>query len=61
VSEPSLPFAAIVALVRHFEPDERKHFEAMQDDGEDTSRHIYNSIKEVSDWLGGRPAETENF
>jgi hypothetical protein len=49
------PMAAILALVRYLEADERKHFESKWMAGEDTSRHIFNDIKIVSDWLDGQP------
>jgi hypothetical protein len=49
------PINAILALVRYLETDERKHFEARWSAGEDVSRHIYHSIKLVSDWLDTLP------
>jgi hypothetical protein len=50
-----VPVNAILALVRYLECDERKHFEARWSSGEDVSRHIYHSIKQVSDWLDSQP------
>ena len=49
------PLKEILALVRYLEVDERKHFEGKWLDSEDTSKHIFNSIKIVSDWLDGQP------
>jgi hypothetical protein len=51
----NVPIDAILALVRYLETDERKHFEARWSAGEDVSRHIYHSIKLVSDWLDTLP------
>jgi hypothetical protein len=52
--EKAPPLAAILMLVRYLEVDERKHFECMWRNGEDTSNHIFNSIKIVSDWNSNR-------
>jgi hypothetical protein len=49
------PLDQILALVRYLEADERKHFECKWLAGEDTSTHIFNNIKIVSDWLEGQP------
>jgi hypothetical protein len=49
------PIDAILALVRYLEADERKHFECKWETGEDTSKHIYNQIKTLSDWLDAQP------
>jgi hypothetical protein len=51
----NVPINAILALVQYLETDERKHFEARWSAGEDVSRHIYHSIKLVSDWLDTLP------
>jgi hypothetical protein len=45
------PIDAMTALVEYLECDERKHFAEMEDNGEDTSTHIYHSVKVVRDWL----------
>jgi hypothetical protein len=55
MTERPIPLDAILALVRYLECDERKHFERMQYEGDDTSDHIYNNIRTVSNWLDGRP------
>ncbi len=47
----SIPYDAILALVRYLESDERKHFERRKHEGEDISRHIHHNICTVSDWL----------
>jgi hypothetical protein len=49
------PIDAILKLVRYLECDERKHFEGMWLAGEDTSDHIFNYVRAVSDWLEGQP------
>jgi hypothetical protein len=51
----AVPVSAILALVQHLERDERKDFEAQWSRGEDVSRHVYCSIKLVSDWLDTLP------
>jgi hypothetical protein len=50
-----VPVNAILALVKYLECDERKNFEERWSNGEDVSRHIYHSIKLVSDWLDTLP------
>jgi hypothetical protein len=49
------PIDAILGLVKYLEVDERKHFERMWLAGEDTSNHIFNHVRAVSDWLEGQP------
>ena len=39
----------------YLETDERKHFDCSRESGEDVSRHIYNHVKAVSDWLDTKP------
>lgn len=51
----AVPVSAILALVQYLECDERKHFEARWSHGEDVSKHIYSSVKLVSDWLDTLP------
>jgi hypothetical protein len=47
-----IPLTAIVKLVEYLDPsEERRHFEDMQRDGEDTSNHVWLSIKAVTEWL----------
>jgi hypothetical protein len=55
MTERTIPLDAILALVRYLECDERKHFERIQYEGDDTSDHIYNEVRAVSDWLDGQP------
>ena len=50
-----IPVKAILTLVQYLETDERKHFEAKWESGEDTSNHIFNYVRTVSDWLDGQP------
>jgi hypothetical protein len=45
------PVDAIVKIVEYMEHDERKHFRSMEEDGEDTSGHIFYSVQAVADWL----------
>jgi hypothetical protein len=52
---------AILRLVSYLEHDEEKHWEAMRDRGEDTSGHIFNSVKTVSDWLDTLPGVPPAF
>jgi hypothetical protein len=49
-----IPLHAVVKLIEYLEHDEREHFEEMQHDGEDVSKHIYLSVKAVTDWLAGQ-------
>src|SRR5262245_26761755 len=49
------PLKAILALVQYLEVDERKHFERLSRAGEDSSNHIFNNIRIVSDWLDQQP------
>ena len=51
MSDTKIPLQAIGKLIEYMEHDERKHYEQMKYDGEDTSNHIYNSVKAVTDWL----------
>ena len=51
MTDRTIPLDAILALVRYLEHDERKHFVEMQENGEDTSNHIYNSVNAVADWF----------
>jgi hypothetical protein len=46
-----IPYAAIRKLAQYLEHDERKHFEAMCENGEDVSEHIYLAVREVLEWL----------
>jgi hypothetical protein len=50
-----VPVKAILRLVQYLEADERKHFEAKWESGEDISNHIFNYVRAVSDWLDGQP------
>jgi hypothetical protein len=50
-----VPVKAILRLVQYLETDERKHFEVQWGSGEDTSNHIFNYVKAVSDWLDNQP------
>jgi hypothetical protein len=45
------PIDAMVALVEYLECDEAKCFAEMEDNGDDTSDHIWHSVKAVRDWL----------
>jgi hypothetical protein len=49
------PLQAILKLVEYLESDEAKHYACKLADGEDTSRHIFNDVKVVSDWLDTQP------
>ena len=49
------PLDAMMKLVAYLEVDEGKHFEEMQANAEDVSRHIYPSVRVVSDSLGTQP------
>jgi hypothetical protein len=60
MNDVNIPFQAIVKLVEYLEHDERKHFNDMQDDGEDTAGHIYHSVKVVADWLGAQGVSYHN-
>jgi argininosuccinate lyase len=60
MSNVNIPFEAITKLVGYLEHDERKHFEDMRDDGEDTNGHIYHSVKAVADWLGTQGVSYRN-
>jgi hypothetical protein len=55
MTKDNVPLQAILKLVSYLEHDEGKHWEAMRDRGEDTSRHIFNDVKAVSDWLEMQP------
>jgi hypothetical protein len=39
--------------------DERKNFQDMQHDGEDTSDHIFHSLKAVAHWLESQGVATD--
>jgi hypothetical protein len=53
-----IPLQAILKLVAYLECDEGKHWEGMHRAGENTSNHIFNSVKAVSDWLDTQPGMT---
>jgi hypothetical protein len=55
LTEKTVPLKAILALVQYLEVDEGKHFERMSYAGEDTSNHVFNNIRIVSDWLDQQP------
>jgi hypothetical protein len=64
MNDRTIPLDAIRALADDLAHDECKHFELAQEHGEDTSNHIYNHVKAVSDWLDtipGIPLETSRF
>jgi hypothetical protein len=50
----AIPLQAILELVTYLEHDEWKHYEEMLDAGDDTSDHIFNHVKVISDWLETR-------
>jgi hypothetical protein len=51
----TIPLQAILTLVAYLETGERKHWECKRAAGEDTSSHIFHSVKVVSDWLDTQP------
>jgi hypothetical protein len=50
-SKKKSPTADLVKLVEYMERDEGKHIVEMDMNGEDTSNHIYHSVRAVKDWL----------
>ncbi len=40
-------FRALVRVIDYLHRDERKHFQEMHEDGEDTSEHIFNHIMRI--------------
>jgi hypothetical protein len=58
MTKDNVPLQAILKLVAYLETDEGKHWEAMRERGEDTSRHIFHDVKAVSDWLDMQPGVT---
>jgi hypothetical protein len=50
-----IPLNDILLLVAYLETDEGKHWHGKRSAGEDTSNHIFNSVKAVSDWLDTQP------
>jgi hypothetical protein len=57
-SKKKSPTADLVKLVEYMEDDEAKHFDQMTLNGEDTSDHIYHSVRAVRDWLNANGVQT---
>jgi hypothetical protein len=46
-----VPVKSLIKIVDYMARDEWRHFQEMQDAGEDTSDHIHHSVQAVGEWL----------